>query len=99
MGSMSSSGAHVMLSLLYACAGIPLSWQLWYKRYYNTYSGRVNNGRLGLRYFIHFGMHCLFAIVMAIGLEDTAAAGLLVMLRCVAHVTTLGMIMLVAFVL
>jgi len=97
--SMSSGGAAVMLSLLYTCAGIPLSWQLWYKRYYNTYAGRVNNGRLGMRYFIHFGMQCLFAILMAIGLEETAAAGLLTMLKCVAHVTTLGMLMLVAFVL
>jgi len=97
--ALSGGNAVVILSLLYTFAGIPLSWQLWYKRYYNTYSGRVNNGRLGLRYFIHFGIHCLFAILMVIGLEDTAAAGLLAMLKCVSHVTTLGMLMLVAFVL
>jgi len=97
--SMSGGGAVVMLSLLYACAGIPLSWQWSYKRYYNTYAGRVNGGRLGMRYFFNFSIQCLFAIVMAIGLEDTGAAGLLSMLKCVAHVTSLGMVMLVAFVL
>jgi len=97
--SLSGGGAVVMLSMLYSFAGIPLSWQLWYKRYYNTYAGRVNNGRLGLRYFIHFGIHCLFAILMAIGLEGTAAAGLLAMLKCVAQDTKLGMLMLIAFVL
>jgi len=97
--SLSGGGAVVVISILYTCAGIPLSWQLWYKRYYNTYAGRVNSKRLGLRYFIHFGIHCLFAIFMAIGLEDTAAAGLLAMLKCVAHDTKLGMLMLIAFVL
>jgi len=93
------SAAVVLLSLLYTCAGIPLSWQLWYKLYYNTYSGRKNNGCLGIRYFLNFGLHCLFSILMGIGLEVTASAGLLVMLKTVAHVTTLGMLMLVAFVL
>jgi len=97
--SMSGGGAVVILSLLYTCAGIPLSWQWWYKRYYNTYAGRINNGRLGMRYFFNFGIHCIFAILMAVGLEVTASAGLLAMLKCVAHVTTLGMLMLVAFVL
>jgi len=97
--SMSGGGAAVMLSLLYACAGIPLSWQWWYKRYYNTYAGRVNNGRLGMKHFFNFGIQCLFAILMAIGLEVTAAAGLLSMLKCVAHVTSLGMLLLVSFVL
>jgi len=96
---MSGGGAVVIIALLYACVGIPLSWQWWYKRYYNTYAGRVNNGRLGMRYFFNFSIHCLFAIVMAIGLEVTAAAGLLAMLKCIAHVTSLGMLMLVAFVL
>jgi len=97
--SMSGGGAVVMLSLLYAFAGVPLSWQWWYKRYYNTYAGRVNGGRLGMRYFFNFSMQCIFAIIMAVGLEDTGAAGMLSMLKCVAHVTELGMFMLVSFVL
>jgi len=97
--SMSGGGAIVLISLLYACAGIPISWQWWYKWYYNTYAGRVNKGRLGMRHFFNFGLHCLFSILMAVGLEVTAGAGLLSMLKCIAHVTTLGMMMLVSFVM
>jgi len=97
--ALSNGGARVLLSLLYVCAWIPLSWQLWYKRYYNTYSGRLNNGRLSIRYFVSFGIHCLFALIMAIGFETSASAGLLAMIKCLAHNTTLGMVMLVSFVL
>jgi len=97
--AMSGGGAVVLIALLYACAGVPLSWLWWYKRYYNIYAGKVNKGRLGLRYFIHFGLQCSFAILMAVGFENVAAAGLLAMLKCVAHVTTLGMLFLVSFVL
>jgi len=97
--SLSGGGAVVLISLLYVFVGIPLSWQFWYKRYYNTYAGKINNGRLGIRYFFHFGLHFVYAVIMALGFEDTAAAGLLSMLKCIAHVTSLGMLMLVAFVL
>lgn len=88
-----------LLAFFYVCAGIPLSWLWWYKRYYNTYAGKLNGGRLGIRYFAIFGIHCIFAGCMATGYDNLASAGLLAMLKCIAHVTSLGLLLLVAFVL
>jgi len=94
-----SESAVVLLAILYVCAGIPLSWLLWYKRYYRIYAGKVNDGKLSIKYFANFGLHTLFAAVMLTGYETIASAGLLAMLKCLAHVTSLGMLFLVAFVL
>jgi len=97
--TLSSGSAVVLLAVFYACAGIPLSWLWWYKKYYNTYAGKLNNGRLGMRYFANFGIHVLFSMLMATGYENIASAGFLAMLKCLAHVTSLGMLLLISFVL
>merc|ERR1711920_180301 len=94
-----SESAVVLLAIFYVCAGIPLSWLLWYKKYYNIYAGKVNEGKLSLRYLANFGLHTIFAGLMMTGLENIASAGLLTMLKCLAHVTSLGMLLLVALVL
>jgi len=97
--TLSSSSAVVMLAIFYVCVGLPFSWLWWYKRYYNTYAGKMNNGRLGLRYFANFGIHCIFTALMATGYENIASAGFLAMLKCIAHVASLGMLLLISFVL
>jgi len=94
-----SESTIVLLAIFYVCAGIPLSWLLWYKKYYNIYAGKVNEGKLSLRYFANFGLHTIFAALMMTGYETIASAGLLAMLKCLAHVTSLGMLLLVALVL
>lgn len=95
--SLSGGVMPVLLAGLYVCVGVPLSWRLVYKRYYNTYAGKLNNGRLSLRYFANFVIQFLFAALMAVGLDITSAAGFLAMLKCLAHIETLGICLAVGF--
>lgn len=97
--SLSEGSGAVFLAIFYVCAGIPITWLSWYKRYYNTYAGKLNNGKISLQYFAYFGLYIIFACLMASGYETVASAGMLAMLKCLANVTSLGMLLLVAFVL
>lgn len=96
---MSSGAGSLLLATLYVVVGLPSSWLWWYKRYYNTYAGRVNNGRLGTRHFMNFGIHVLFAIYMAIGIESSASGGLFLMIKLISHNLPLGILCLISFVL
>eukprot|EP00471_Norrisiella_sphaerica_P003833 CAMPEP_0184479906 /NCGR_PEP_ID=MMETSP0113_2-20130426/1439_1 /TAXON_ID=91329 /ORGANISM="Norrisiella sphaerica, Strain BC52" /LENGTH=250 /DNA_ID=CAMNT_0026858073 /DNA_START=216 /DNA_END=968 /DNA_ORIENTATION=+ len=59
--------------------GIPGSWKFWYRPIYFAYRDKTT-----LRYFcfvLSFGMHCFFVVVMALGLPNCAAGGLMTMIQ------------------
>jgi len=59
--------------------GIPGAWKLWYRPIYFAYRDKTT-----LRYFcfvISFAFHCFFVVVMALGLPNCAAGGLMTMVQ------------------
>jgi len=89
----------ILLSSLYLVMGLPGHWLWIYKKTYNTFSGKMNKGKIGTRHFVNFGVHILFVGFMCVGIEDCASGGLFVMIKIMAHQPALGMLFLIDFVL
>ncbi|GAB5355710.1 hypothetical protein AAMO2058_000228800 [Amorphochlora amoebiformis] len=59
--------------------GVPGAWKLWYRPIYFAYRDKTT-----LRYFcflLSFAFHCFFVVIMALGLPNMAAGGLMTMIQ------------------
>jgi len=73
-----SGPSYTLWSTLYL-VGIPGAWKLWYRPIYFAYRDKTT-----LRYFcflLSFAAHCFFVVIMALGLPNMAAGGLMTMIQ------------------
>lgn len=83
---------------IYFALGVPGAWTFWYRSIY--YALRDSSTSRWIRFFFYFACSIIFALVMCIGVPQTAAGGLIYMSKLLADGNTkTGLATLVAFVL
>lgn len=74
-----STGSDALWSSIYLVLGSLGAWRLWYLSIYKAFSTKSTTQWMW--FFVVFSAHCIFAIIIAVGTPDCAAAGVLVMLK------------------
>ena len=77
------NGTDPIWAAVWAILGVPGAWSFWYSNVYGA--AKAGSSRKYLYYFVGFGMHLLFCLIIGIGTPSMGAGGLLFMIKYFAN--------------